>query len=85
MTSREGPSQVLKNRPSNPFKGLPLPNGDWQKLHDVLNTYGAAWETWGKAVLTELDALEAKNGGHENEPGGPPTDATQPPKPPFKP
>jgi hypothetical protein len=45
---------------------------------EALRKWGAAWEKWGNDVLSELDELK-------NPTGGPPTDATQPPKPPFKP
>lgn len=83
MSPPKGPKPAVKNRSQNPFKQSP-PVRDWDKLHDVLNLYGAAWEKWGLDVLSELDALEEGNRGND-DPGNPPTDATKPPKPPFNP
>jgi hypothetical protein len=59
---------------------------NWKQLNDDLHDYGREWEKWGKDVLSELDALKqaARGGGTGGGTGGGPTDATQPPPPPFK-
>ncbi len=85
MAPPKAPKQPVKNRPPSPFNPGPLVHGDWGKLHDALNKHAAAWEQWGHDVLEEIDALEKGNREQDGTPGNPPTDATQPPKPPFRP
>jgi hypothetical protein len=82
MTPPKAPNQPGKVRPENTYKQAE-PVHDWDKLREVLNRHAAAWEKWGKDVLSELDALEGGGKG-DGGPGNPPTDASQPPKPPFK-
>ncbi len=57
----------------------------------AINAWGKEWETWGNDITNELDELKGKvdqlinHTGMPKGPGGPPTDATKPPKPPFNP
>ena len=65
-------------RAPNPYKPIACVSGG-DEMCKALFKYGLEWEKWGNAVLGELDALKNPAGV-----GGPPTDATQPPPPPFK-
>jgi len=67
----------VTGRAPNPYKPIDCVSGG-DAMCQALRKWGLAWEKWGNDVLTELDELK-------NPVGGPPTDATQPPKPPFKP
>jgi hypothetical protein len=82
VTPPKSPSQPSTGRPPNPYKPVTCVE-DWDALCKALKVYGKAWETWGNDVLSELDALKQRQTGGGGT-GNPPTDATQPPKPPFK-
>ena len=70
-----------KPRDPSPWKSKECPGGFTQLCRDLW-AYGDELETWGNAVLAELDAIKAAAAGGGT--GTPPTDATQPPPPPFK-
>jgi hypothetical protein len=77
-----------KLRKENPYQPVPCASnlGD---LCKALDKWAKQWEIWGDAVLNELDDLDSEVGqlfkhlGIPRGPGGGPTDATKPPKPPF--
>lgn len=84
------PNEPTTPRPENSYRQVPCRTNP-NDLCTALNAWGKSWEIWGEAVLTELDDLNRRvnrlmdHVGLPKGPGGSPTGATKPPKPPFGP